>query len=86
MYIGAGVASVAGCLPLPDTATVVTASEHPMTIVDPTATAVGGPALPQERRLVTSIPGPRSQELMARKAGAVAKGVGTTVILRLPTA
>jgi 4-aminobutyrate aminotransferase/(S)-3-amino-2-methylpropionate transaminase len=65
---------------LPDTATVVTASEHPMTLVEPTAiTAVGGPALPQERRLVTSIPGPRSQELMARKAQAVAKGVGTTI-------
>lgn len=51
-----------------------------MTLVEPTATtAVGGPALPQERRLVTSIPGPRSQELMARKAQAVAKGVGTTI-------
>ncbi|MDI6943955.1 4-aminobutyrate--2-oxoglutarate transaminase [Microbacterium barkeri] len=42
------------------------------------ATAVGGPALPQERRLVTSIPGPRSQELLARKADAVAAGVGHT--------
>ncbi|WP_438854702.1 4-aminobutyrate--2-oxoglutarate transaminase [Agromyces sp. M3QZ16-3] len=50
-----------------------------MTIVEPTATAVGGPALPQERRLVTSIPGPRSQELIARKAHAVAKGVGHTI-------
>ncbi|MGR0219750.1 4-aminobutyrate--2-oxoglutarate transaminase [Agromyces sp. ZXT2-6] len=50
-----------------------------MTLVEPTATAVGGPALPQERRLVTSIPGPRSQELMDRKAHAVAKGVGTTI-------
>ena len=50
-----------------------------MTLVESTATAVGGPALPQERRLVTSIPGPRSQELMARKATAVAKGVGTTI-------
>lgn len=50
-----------------------------MTLVDSPATAVGGPALPQERRLVTSIPGPRSQELMARKAQAVAKGVGTTI-------
>jgi 4-aminobutyrate aminotransferase/(S)-3-amino-2-methylpropionate transaminase len=79
VYIGEGVASVLACLPWPDTATVVTASEHPMTLVDSTATAVGGPALPQERRLVTSIPGPRSQELMARKAGAVAKGVGTTI-------
>ncbi|GAA2037725.1 4-aminobutyrate--2-oxoglutarate transaminase [Agromyces tropicus] len=50
-----------------------------MTIVEPTATTVGGPALPQERRLVTSIPGPRSQELIARKAQAVAKGVGHTI-------
>jgi len=50
-----------------------------MTLVAPTATAVGGPALTQERRLVTSIPGPRSQELMARKAEAVAAGVGTTI-------
>jgi 4-aminobutyrate aminotransferase/(S)-3-amino-2-methylpropionate transaminase len=50
-----------------------------MTLVAPTATIVGGPALPQERRLVTSIPGPRSQELMARKAEAVAAGVGTTI-------
>ena len=43
-----------------------------------TATPLGGPALPQERRLVTSIPGPRSQELLARKAAAVAAGVGHT--------
>ncbi len=43
-----------------------------------TATPLGGPALPQERRLVTSIPGPRSQELLARKAVAVAAGVGHT--------
>ena len=42
-------------------------------------TPLGGPALPQERRLVTSIPGPRSQELLDRKAGAVAAGVGHTV-------
>jgi 4-aminobutyrate aminotransferase/(S)-3-amino-2-methylpropionate transaminase len=39
----------------------------------------GGPALPQERRLVTAIPGPRSQALSARKAAAVAQGVGTTL-------
>ncbi|ANJ25814.1 4-aminobutyrate--2-oxoglutarate transaminase [Agromyces aureus] len=53
-----------------------------MTIVDTTAataTVTGGPALPQERRLVTAIPGPRSQALMARKAAAVASGVGTTI-------
>ncbi|MDQ1135943.1 4-aminobutyrate aminotransferase/(S)-3-amino-2-methylpropionate transaminase [Microbacterium sp. SORGH_AS 1204] len=40
---------------------------------------VGGPSLPQERRLVTAIPGPRSQELLDRKAAAVASGVGHTV-------
>ncbi|PJE99255.1 4-aminobutyrate--2-oxoglutarate transaminase [Streptomyces carminius] len=38
-----------------------------------------GPALPQERRLVTEIPGPRSRELMARKQAAVAQGVGTVM-------
>ncbi|MEU3497208.1 4-aminobutyrate--2-oxoglutarate transaminase [Kitasatospora cineracea] len=35
--------------------------------------------LPQERRLVTAIPGPKSQELQARKLGAVPAGVGTTL-------
>ena len=39
----------------------------------------GGPALPQERRLTTPIPGPRSQELLARKSAAVAAGVAHTV-------
>jgi 4-aminobutyrate aminotransferase / (S)-3-amino-2-methylpropionate transaminase / 5-aminovalerate transaminase len=50
-----------------------------MTTVDlATATpAVGGPELPQERRLVTEIPGPRSRELAARKDGAVSRAVGT---------
>jgi 4-aminobutyrate aminotransferase/(S)-3-amino-2-methylpropionate transaminase len=40
-------------------------------------TPTGGPSLPQERRLVTEIPGPRSRELAARKDGAVSRGVGT---------
>jgi len=35
----------------------------------------GGPALPQERRLVTSLPGPKTQELQARKSAAVAPGI-----------
>ena len=35
--------------------------------------------LAQERRLVTSIPGPKSQALLARKAAAVANGVGVTL-------
>jgi 4-aminobutyrate aminotransferase/(S)-3-amino-2-methylpropionate transaminase len=39
----------------------------------------GDPSLPQERRLVTPIPGPASQALHARKAAAVAQGV-TTVL------
>src|SRR4028119_511895 len=39
----------------------------------------GGPSLPQERRLVTAVPGPRSQELMARRMASVATGVGTTL-------
>jgi 4-aminobutyrate aminotransferase/(S)-3-amino-2-methylpropionate transaminase len=37
----------------------------------------GGPALPQERRLVTEIPGPRSRELQQRRLEAVASGVGS---------
>ena len=50
-----------------------------MTIIDaPATTPLGGPSLPQERRVVTAIPGPRSQELLDRKAAAVAAGVGHT--------
>ncbi len=41
-------------------------------------TPVGGPQLPQERRLVTEIPGPLSREVLARKAAAVPNGVGVT--------
>ena len=47
-----------------------------MTITLP---AVGGPTLPQERRLVTEIPGPRSRELAARRAAAVSAGVSATM-------
>lgn len=50
-----------------------------MTTNTPEATTTGGPALPQERRLVTAIPGPKSLELQARKTAAVASGVGTTL-------
>ena len=42
-------------------------------------TATGGPALPQTRRVVTAIPGPKSQALMARRKSAVADGVGGTM-------
>ncbi|MBT2585367.1 4-aminobutyrate--2-oxoglutarate transaminase [Arthrobacter sp. ISL-95] len=36
----------------------------------------GGPTLPQARKLVSTIPGPKSQELLARKDAAVATGTG----------
>ena len=42
-------------------------------------TGTGGPSLPQERKLVTSIPGPKSLELIARKNAAVAAGVGVAL-------
>ena len=44
-----------------------------------TESAVGGPSLPQERRLVTEIPGPGSLERLDRKKAHVADGVGTTL-------
>jgi 4-aminobutyrate aminotransferase / (S)-3-amino-2-methylpropionate transaminase / 5-aminovalerate transaminase len=44
-----------------------------------TDAAVGGPTLPQERRLVTEIPGPGSLERLDRKKSYVADGVGTTL-------
>lgn len=49
-----------------------------MTSLDVATPVTGGPSLPQERRLVTAIPGPRSLALMERKAAAVAAGVGHT--------
>ncbi len=42
-------------------------------------TETGGPGLPQERRLVTEIPGPRSRELQERRLAAVASGVGSVL-------
>ena len=51
----------------------------PATSAAASTPAAGGPTLPQERRLVTEIPGPRSRALQARKVAAVAQGVGTTL-------
>ncbi|OMC51273.1 4-aminobutyrate--2-oxoglutarate transaminase [Mycolicibacterium fortuitum] len=45
-----------------------------MTMLD---TAVGGPGLRQERRLVTEVPGPRSRELAARRAAALPAGLAS---------
>ncbi|MCW2767664.1 MAG: 4-aminobutyrate aminotransferase apoenzyme [Nocardioides sp.] len=42
-----------------------------------TDSLAGGPSLPQERRLVTEIPGPGSLERLDRKKAHVADGVGT---------
>lgn len=39
----------------------------------------GGPDLPQERRLVTEIPGPQSRALHERRTAAVAAGVGSVL-------
>ncbi|MFJ9031246.1 4-aminobutyrate--2-oxoglutarate transaminase [Streptomyces sp. NPDC102274] len=36
-------------------------------------------AIPQERRLVTAVPGPKSRELQARRTAAVAGGVGSVL-------
>ncbi|MFV8167152.1 4-aminobutyrate--2-oxoglutarate transaminase [Mycobacterium sp. 134] len=44
-----------------------------------TIAELAGAAVTQERRLVTAIPGPISQEMQARKTAAVAGGVGTTL-------
>jgi 4-aminobutyrate aminotransferase / (S)-3-amino-2-methylpropionate transaminase / 5-aminovalerate transaminase len=50
-------------------------------MTDSTASSqpAGGPSLPQERRLVTAIPGPRSQEIATRRGAAVARGIGSTM-------
>src|SRR5919107_4236042 len=42
-----------------------------------TESVVGGPSLPQQRNLVTEIPGPESLARLDRKKAHVADGVGT---------
>ena len=44
-----------------------------------TSSSPAGADLPQERRLVTAIPGPKSEALQARRTGAVSAGVGATL-------
>lgn len=39
-------------------------------------TVIGGPDLPQERRIVTEIPGPKSRALHERKSALVSDGIG----------
>ncbi|MGO2519333.1 MAG: 4-aminobutyrate--2-oxoglutarate transaminase [Microbacterium sp.] len=50
-----------------------------MTLTEAPALPLGGPDLPQQRRLVTDLPGPRSAAILARKSEAVPAGVGHTV-------
>jgi 4-aminobutyrate aminotransferase/(S)-3-amino-2-methylpropionate transaminase len=59
-----------------------------MTDVETTTSApmAGGPGLPQERRVVTDIPGPRSLALHARRTAAVASGVGSTLPVQVVAA
>ena len=47
-----------------------------MTLTD---VSIGGPALPQERRIVTAVPGPRSRALAARRSAAVSAAVGSVL-------
>ncbi len=43
------------------------------------ASSPGSDAVPQRRQVVTELPGPRSREIAARRAGAVAAGVSSTL-------
>ena len=44
-----------------------------------TAPTTGGETLPQVRRLVTEVPGPRSRELARRRSAAVSAAIGSTM-------
>ncbi len=52
----------------------------------PTTTSPLAADLPQERRLVTAIPGPKSLELQARRVSAVSAGVGATLAVYVEAA
>ncbi len=55
-------------------------------VVESVVPQVGGPTLPQERRLVTAIPGPRARALHERRTAAVAAGVGSTLPIEVVAA
>jgi 4-aminobutyrate aminotransferase/(S)-3-amino-2-methylpropionate transaminase len=40
-----------------------------------------GPNIPQERRLITAIPGPKSQEIIKRRNEAVSASLGMAIQL-----
>jgi 4-aminobutyrate aminotransferase/(S)-3-amino-2-methylpropionate transaminase len=51
-----------------------------------TSTSLTAADLPQERRLVTAIPGPKSEALQARRTAAVSAGVGATLSIYVEAA
>lgn len=57
----------------------MTIVSDPQTTATQGSTPLGGPSLPQERKLVTAIPGPKSIALAERKKQAVASGVGHAI-------
>ncbi len=57
-----------------------------MTDAATTSAALGGPTLPQERRIVTPIPGPASLALHERRTAAVAAGVSSGLPIQVVAA
>jgi 4-aminobutyrate aminotransferase/(S)-3-amino-2-methylpropionate transaminase len=55
-------------------------------VADAVVPLAGGPTLPQERRLVTAIPGPRARALHERRTAAVASGIGSTLPIEVVAA
>ena len=55
-------------------------------VADAVVPLVGGPTLPQERRLVTAIPGPKARALHERRVAAVASGIGSTLPIEVVAA
>ncbi len=55
-------------------------------VADVVVPLVGGPTLPQERRLVTAIPGPKARALHERRIAAVASGISSALPIEVVAA
>jgi 4-aminobutyrate aminotransferase/(S)-3-amino-2-methylpropionate transaminase len=55
-------------------------------VADAVVPVVGGPMLPQERRVVTAIPGPKARALHERRTAAVAAGVSSALPIEVVAA
>jgi len=55
-------------------------------VADAVVPVVGGPMLPQERRIVTAIPGPKARALHERRTAAVAAGVSSALPIEVVAA